>query len=161
MQVGTCHETCIYMEIDHRSLIQPNLDFPCIGHPPDYIYEASLEGEIIEFICIQGSLLRVRGPKSLNSARSRSRRKKEARGGRRASGRPTQAPSRGRSRSSFDMFFVSSTSTIVLQFQDVSRVTPCFSYDTLIKPWVRSIKFVFRQLASCLCMIYDPCLCNA
>ena len=96
MQVGTCHETCIYMEIDHRSLIQPNLDFPCIGHPPDYIYEASLEGEIIEFICIQSSLLRVRGPKSLNSARSRSRRKEEARGGRRAFGRPTQAPLVGR-----------------------------------------------------------------
>ena len=45
-----------------------------------------------------------------------------------------QAPSRGRSRSSFDIFFVSSTSTIVLQFQDVSRVTPCSSYDTMIKP---------------------------
>jgi hypothetical protein len=33
------------MEVDHRSLIKPNLDFPCIGHPPDYINEASLEGE--------------------------------------------------------------------------------------------------------------------
>ena len=45
--------------------------------------------------------------------------------------------------SSFDMFFVLSILMIVPQFQDVSRVTPCSSYDTLMKPWVRSICLSF------------------
>jgi hypothetical protein len=38
------------MEIGHRIIFKPNLDTPCIGHPPEFIYVTSLGGEAHQFI---------------------------------------------------------------------------------------------------------------
>ena len=105
---------------------------------PFGVYKQSLpkvdrELDTREFHCIREARAELRGPRACNSARSRSRRKAEARGGRTGGCRPTlMIPEAARVHLS-TRTSSSSSRRLYFNLYDVSRVKPSYFLFTLIK----------------------------